>query len=368
MANHVNFFSTNLTSNTLAGATTTHLNSIPTCDAPFYLTLDATGLNSHTEVIYVTSKTATNVNHTATSYDHTTGEEVRMDVVAKELDVLYNSPEGHLLNGKIVPSVASNNLTVALKGKDGNDPSATNPVYVIINGTLRTITAALGNTVSAGTNHANAGSTELATKEIDWFVYLLYNTIENAVTMGFSRIPSIVLVSDGSETDTNEKAFYQSHSSNSTDVCVNIGRFAATLSAGAGYTWSVPTFTAINLVQRPIYETRLLSSNSVCTASSGSPTTVTTIMNYQIYGKKINIGFNTTVTNKGTASGAMYLTAPFAQANPYFAGGCVEKANTGLGGFVIQGSSSSIIRPNRYDNATYLANDNVINGSVEYDI
>lgn len=90
MANHVNFFSTNLTSNTLAGATTTPLNSIPTCDAPFYLTLDATGLNSHAEVIYVTSKTATNVNHAATSYAHTTGEEVRMDVVADELDSLFS--------------------------------------------------------------------------------------------------------------------------------------------------------------------------------------------------------------------------------------------------------------------------------------
>jgi hypothetical protein len=94
MPKHQNFFATNLTSGTLAGATTTPLNSIPTCDAPFYLTLDATGLNSHQEVIYVTSKTATNVNHDATTYAHTTSEEVRMDVVAEELDSLYDAKLG----------------------------------------------------------------------------------------------------------------------------------------------------------------------------------------------------------------------------------------------------------------------------------
>ena len=42
------------------------------------------------------------------------------------------------------------------------------------------------------------------------------------------------------------------------DNYANIGRFAATLSAGAGYTWSVPTYTASNLIQRPIFETSRL--------------------------------------------------------------------------------------------------------------
>ena len=34
----------------------------------------------------------------------------------------------NITNNRIVPSVASNNLTVALKGVDGNNPSSTNPV------------------------------------------------------------------------------------------------------------------------------------------------------------------------------------------------------------------------------------------------
>lgn len=170
---------------------------------------------------------------------------------------LWKLPEGSLWNGKIVPSVASNNLTVALKGKDGNDPSATNPVYVMIGGTLRTITAALSKTLNAGANTFNSGSAELATKEIDYFVYLGYNATDGVV-IGFSRIPFANLYSDFSATATNEKFCSISTITNAAagDNYVNIGRFAATLSAGAGYTWSVPTFTASNLIQRPIYETR----------------------------------------------------------------------------------------------------------------
>ena len=64
----------------------------------------------------------------------------------------FYAPEGFLLNGKIVPSVASNNLTVAIKGLDGNNPSSTNPIYVRIGDTIRSITSALSVTKNAGTN------------------------------------------------------------------------------------------------------------------------------------------------------------------------------------------------------------------------
>jgi hypothetical protein len=83
---HQNNFGTNLTSNTNAGDTTSPLNSIPTVDAPFYIAFDATNLNSHYEVVKCTSKTATNVNHAATAYAHTTAEEVRLVLPAEELN------------------------------------------------------------------------------------------------------------------------------------------------------------------------------------------------------------------------------------------------------------------------------------------
>lgn len=104
---HQNNFATNLTSNQTAGVTTTPINDIPTIAAPFYLAFDATNLNGKYEVVDVTSKTATNVLHAATTYAHTTAEEVRMVVPAVELDQFSSgllavpAQQGFLINGKI---------------------------------------------------------------------------------------------------------------------------------------------------------------------------------------------------------------------------------------------------------------------------
>lgn len=259
MPNFENNFGTALTSDQIAGVTTTPINAIPTVDAPYYIALDATNANGHYEVVYVTSDTATNINHAATTYAHTTAEEVRLVLPASYLTAMQELEEGGMRNGKISVTVASNNLTVALKTQDGGDPSVTEPVFVKIGGTLRTITSALTTTRTAGGNYFNSGSVELATKEIDYFAYLIVVVATGAVSLGFSRIPYGTLGSEFSSTGTNEKWLHTSSGFNATDIVVNIGRFAATLSAGAGYTWSVPTFTATNLIQRPIYETRWLT-------------------------------------------------------------------------------------------------------------
>jgi hypothetical protein len=168
---------------------------------------------------------------------------------------------GGLINGFIRVTVASNNLTVAISTSPTSqvDPTATNPVYVWIGDTLRSITSAMNSSISAGFNTFNAGSAELATKEIDYFAYIGKATSGGTLSIGFGRIPYAKLGSDFNTSLTNEK-FGRFDSSNIavdniTEV-VNIGRFAATLSAG--YNWSVPTFDNANLIQEPIYETRFL--------------------------------------------------------------------------------------------------------------
>ena len=83
---HMNAFATNLTSGVNGGDTTSPLNSIPTISAPFYLAFDATNINAHYEIVKVTSKTATNVNHAALTYAHTTAEEVRCVMPAEEFN------------------------------------------------------------------------------------------------------------------------------------------------------------------------------------------------------------------------------------------------------------------------------------------
>lgn len=186
------------------------------------------------------------------------------------LNAFISLPDGTVLNGKIVPSVASNNLTLTLKTCAGNNPSATESVWVKINGTWRKVSAPLSVTVNAGANTFNAGSNELKTQEVDYFAYLAYRAASTAIVLGFSRIPSATLGSDFSGTSTNEKYCAWSTAPAAGDDCTVIGRFAATLSAAAG-NWSVPTFTNKNLINRPIYETRDLTYAPTITGYSANP-------------------------------------------------------------------------------------------------
>lgn len=319
---HQNNFATNLTSNQTAGVTTTPINDIPTIAAPFYLAFDATNLNGKYEVVDVTSKTATNVLHAATTYAHTTAEEVRMVVPAVELDQFSSgllavpAQQGFLINGKISVTDAAG-ITVAIKTLAGTDPSATDPVYVRIGDTIRTISAALSVAKADGTNWCNAGSAELATKEIDYFVYLGYNATDGVV-IGFSRYPGANSYNDFSATTTNEKycAISTITTAAATDYYEVIGRFAATLSAGAGYTWTVPTYTAKNLIQRPIYETRWLDWQPTYSGSGSMTwTSVTGTRSYKVRYSDVQAREEASGTTGGTASIALYSTQPFTITN-----------------------------------------------------
>jgi len=114
------------------------------------------------------------------------------------------TPQGHMINGRILPSVTSNALTLALKTYAGTDPSATDFVIANIGGTLRKISSALSVTLALGTNWMNLGSAELATIETDLFAFLGYNATDG-VTIGYSRFPGAKVYSDFSVTTTNEK-------------------------------------------------------------------------------------------------------------------------------------------------------------------
>jgi hypothetical protein len=262
---------------------------------------------------------------------------------AYKIFAVHNLPEGTMYNGKIVPSVASNNLTVALKGMDGNDPSATNPVYVRINGVVRSITSALSVTKNAGTNWCNAGSAELATNEIDYFVYLKWDTQGyNIVDIAMSRMPFGKYGSDFGTGTTDERYIMQNLGFTTTDIFVNIGRFAATLSAGAGYTWSVPTFTPINLIQRPIYETGWLTWTPTVSWTAGTAPTGAGgnySSRYKFVSDQCHIHYMKTSMTAGATVTEMKLTMPFNLLNPAagnFAGmsGLISATAFGVNGSV----------------------------------
>jgi hypothetical protein len=169
-----------------------------------------------------------------------------------------NADQGQLINGQIVPSVASNNLTVAIKTLAGNDPSATDPVYVRIGNTVRVIMSALSVTLNAGTNWFTKGTSPIATTETDFFAFLGYNTNTSAVQLAISSMSQMRLYSDFSTTNSDWHYFGGTGTAPAaTDVFENIGRFNAILGASASYNWSLPATQII--INRPTAYSREFS-------------------------------------------------------------------------------------------------------------
>lgn len=213
---------------------------------------------------------------------------------------------------QIAVSVSTGNITVAIKNESGSDPSSSEPVRIIIGGITREITSALSVTLNAGANTFNAGSTELATYLINYFVYLGYNATDGVV-IGFSRIPYALNYGDFSATATNEKYAKISTITNavSTDNYENIGRFSATLSAGAGYTWSISgTGDPIN---KPFFISDTLTYNPQGTASGSMTWSLTSIVyqQYKIINQEVYLVVGAYGTTGGTASNELHLSLPF---------------------------------------------------------
>jgi len=216
-------------------------------------------------------------------------------------------PDGFMVNGKLSVTVSASDLIVALKTKSGSDPSATNPVSIWINGTYRRVTAATSITLADATNWFSLGSSVTATIEQDLFAYLVWDSNSSIVEISCARIPHGRLVSDFSATTTNERYLGNYANFTTTDDVVNIGRFAATLSASAAFTWSVPAFTNLNLIHVPTVETRWLTWAPALTGFSAAPTN--TLYKYKIISDRCMIEFSQ-LTN-GTSNATTFVaTAP----------------------------------------------------------
>ena len=148
-----------------------------------------------------------------------------------------------LFNGIITTSVASNNLTVAIKTAAGTDPSSDNPVTALIGGNYYQITASLSITLNAGTNYWGNGDGYAKY----YFVYLSYNS---GVILGVAQMPYFTV--SAHYNNTNTSPIYLARSTGTPSAVENIGMFKATLGTGASYNWSVDS-TAV--YQGPCYST-----------------------------------------------------------------------------------------------------------------
>ncbi len=242
------------------------------------------------------------------------------------------SQPGMMQNGKLSVTVSANDLIVALKTYAGNDPSSTDPIKININGTVRTITAACSNTLADATNWMDCGGAELATKVVPFFAYAVWDSGNSIVDVTFARIPWGRLVSDFSSTTTNQ--FYLANYANytSTDDLVNIGYFEATLSAGAGYTWTVPTFTNLNLKSQPTLDSNSMTWVPQHTRSTTTYTGFPTVnnANYIIKGRLLTIAESHTQHATPGGSGYQQFTLPFANSLANAQEGSTANNNTAV--------------------------------------
>lgn len=239
------------------------------------LTLTGTNLTVRTA-----TTTETGIARGATLVEARVGDDNLPFVTPEGLSEFYVSQKDSSANIHIYPSVSSNNLVVALKSAwFGANFSTANKGRAMFHGdvNVKTIRLAFSRTFNAGTNYLNLGSAELATKEVDLFVKLVYNTNTSAIDLILTRLPYGEYISDYVDSLTDEKGYmYSGTKPASTDAVIPLGRFAATLSAGAGYTWTVPTFTASNLIQQPTGMRFLDWQPVYATAGAGTYTSVTT--------------------------------------------------------------------------------------------
>lgn len=202
----------------------------------------------------------------------------------------------------IVRTVASGNMTVALKNYEGNDPTSAVPVKIQIWDTVRTITSALSFTSYSWFNWLNLWSTEIATKEVDLFTYFIWRSWESAVRLTASRFPTATTYNDFNIDALNEKWNLGNFGSPvSTDPVVNIGRFNAILSAGAGYTWSIPATSVI--INSPIYETRVLQWGSQTGWTANN-----LLFYYTVNWDRVDFSFDANWISNSTSSS---ITLPF---------------------------------------------------------
>jgi hypothetical protein len=233
---------------------------------------------------------------------------VNSGVTALE-EFAFLPPDGFGQNYKISASVAANDLIFTLTDANGNTPSATSPAQFMINGTTRSCTASTTKTLADGTGWFGSGASELATFRVDYFTYAVWNTTPSTdrIDIVASRIPFARTWADFSSTSTNEKyaAFSGSDTPNSTDDVILIGRFSATLSAGAGFTWSISGTG--NVYNRPIYESDWSTWQPTYTGFSANPSGT---YRYKIVHDRIMFIYRDTVN--GTSNATSYTgTLPF---------------------------------------------------------
>lgn len=235
------------------------------------------------------------------------------DLVTMLNDELSLIPSGSgMVNGKLSATVSSNDLVVAVKTLAGSNPSATDKVYININGTVREVVAATSITIADGTNWFASGGAPLGTLLVPYFAYAVWDSNSSVVALSISRYAHGRLVSDFSTTTTDQAHLYNFTNFTSTDDVVNIGYFEATLSlSGTSHLWTVPTFTSTNLRHVPTFRSRRMTWAPAPTGYSSVPTSV--VYEYVVDNNFVELFVREAADGTSNAT-TLTFTAPFVAA------------------------------------------------------
>lgn len=299
-------------------------------------------------------------------------KKITIATLIQAVRALLNTPSGGVLNGKFSVTVASNNITVALKGLNGSDPSSTNTVSVVIGGVVRIVSAALSVTVNAGADIMNLSAVETMTKATDFNIVMGYNATDG-VTIGFCRKFGNRKYSQWSTTSTNDNYLALSNRTTAAadDAYENVGRFEAAMSSsGSGYLWSVPTFTNDNLIHTPCNETRWMDFVPAvsCSGSMAHASDNVYLAKYKVVGNSFQLNMKVETVLSSTMSNEVRLTMPLTAVStdtcPPLVGSVAYGAGTFSGVTFWQTTRQMIAR--RYDSANYTASTwgVTVNGSV----
>jgi hypothetical protein len=141
---------------------------------------------------------------------------------------------------------------------------------------------------------------------VDLFPYLQWNSTTSSVNLLVSRIPYARVMGEFTNSGLVAKGVFGIVNYNSGDNVVLVDRFYATLSAGAGHTWS----GAGGVYGMPIYEGVL---RGLAPTLTGFSAITTSVAKYQVVGDKVILSVNQIVGTSNTTG--MTFTLPFTTRN-----------------------------------------------------
>jgi len=271
-------------------------------------------------------------------------------VLVTYFDTLYSKYLGDadFFQYSISRTVSGGNLTVSLLNFEWNTPTPTKPVKIMIWGVLRTITSALTMTIPWGiVSFFNAWSAELATKEIDYFIVLLYDSGTSSVKLWMTRAALGSIASNwiaASVNQTSEKVLYDSYwnnswwTINSSSIVEHIGMFNAISSAW--YVWSIPGTSVI--INKPINETRFLDYTPTVTWNGTVPTWAAgSSYKYKVIPHGVIIDNYTWYSSAGTSNTNVQVTLPFTTVDKWTMASIITAGTTPWATYADLGSGSN---------------------------